>query len=65
MIQKDDVVLGDPALLLPYMFPGCRRQTFPSRAICFIPHHNDDAYIKRANFTGRTQFPAELDEANI
>ncbi len=39
--KKANVVLGDPALLLPYIYPQCRRDTNPSRSVCLILHNND------------------------
>ena len=58
-------MLGDPALLLPYVFPECQWQPKPSRKICLILHNNDKEYMDNANFDDRTQFPAELDKTNI
>ncbi len=55
---KSDVVLGDPALILPYIYPQCRRDTDPPRPICLVLHNND----KKIN---RTEFPSELIVENI
>jgi hypothetical protein len=62
---KTAVVLGDPALLLPYVYPKCRRRVEPSRSICLILHNNDRDFMKSANISDRTQFPDEFDEANV
>ena len=32
---------GDPALLLPVMFPRIRRYCHPYRLVCVVPHHSD------------------------
>ena len=33
---------GDPALLLPAVFPACRRACAPRHPLCLVPHHADE-----------------------
>ena len=38
-----NVAYGDPALLLPWIFPRCHRACAPARRVCLIPHGLDMA----------------------
>jgi pyruvyltransferase len=40
-ISYKNISLGDPALLLPFLFPEYRRARFPEHKLCIIPHYND------------------------
>ena len=56
-------VFGDPALLLPSLFPRCRRSCKPTRKLCIIPHHGDIALLKAEVRSGRA--PVDFNETNV
>ena len=56
-------VFGDPALLLPSLFPRCRRSCKPTRKLCIIPHHGDVALLQKEVQSGMA--PVGFNETNV
>ena len=56
-------VFGDPALLLPSLFPRCRRSCKPTRKLCIIPHHGDLALLQKEVQSGMA--PVGFNETNV
>ena len=56
-------VFGDPAMLLPSLFPCCRRSCKPTRKLCVIPHHKDIAILQKEVQSGKA--PAEFSQKNV
>ena len=56
-------VFGDPALLLPSLFPRCRRSCKPTRKLCIIPHHGDVALLQKEVQSGKA--PVGFNETNV
>lgn len=40
-------IFGDPALLLPYLFPEFKKSTYPQREYVIIPHYADIKYFPK------------------
>lgn len=63
-------VLGDPALLLPAMFPRCHRQCTPTRAVCVVPHRKDEVELltnssKGVRLSAAIALPPSLTRADV
>ena len=38
---SDRIGFGDPAMLIPFLFPEYQKASSPKHSVCIIPHHND------------------------
>ena len=47
-VRGGSVPFGDPALLLPLVYPRCSRTCKPTRQACLIPHFNDADHLRTA-----------------
>jgi hypothetical protein len=63
--QKERVVLGDPAMILPLMYPRCHRRCTPERALCVIPHKNDELHLLANHSLRASLLPPSLSSGDV
>ena len=45
--ESDKMAFGDPALLMPFLFPEYKKSENPRRSFCIIPHYHDKSVIEQ------------------